>query len=53
MKKLRLKNSLGNTYQDFEPIDPSEVRYYHCGPTPYDYAHIGNLRSFLFADILI
>ncbi len=53
MKKLRLKNSLGNTYQDFEPIDPSEVRYYHCGPTPYDYAHIGNFRSFLFADILI
>ena len=36
----------------FEPIDPPRVRIYSCGPTIYDYAHIGNFRSFVFADIL-
>ncbi len=36
----------------FEPIDPSQVRIYSCGPTIYDYAHIGNFRSFVFADVL-
>ena len=36
----------------FEPIDPAQVRIYSCGPTIYDFAHIGNFRSFVFADVL-
>ncbi|GBF49113.1 cysteinyl-tRNA synthetase [Leptospira ryugenii] len=36
----------------FKPKDPSEVKIYSCGPTVYNFAHIGNLRSFLFVDIL-
>ena len=36
----------------FEPIDPGQVRIYSCGPTIYDFAHIGNFRSFVFADVL-
>ena len=36
----------------FEPIDPVQVRIYSCGPTIYDFAHIGNFRSFVFADVL-
>ena len=39
--------------EEFQPIHPGEVRVYTCGPTVYDYAHIGNFRSFLFADILV
>jgi cysteinyl-tRNA synthetase len=37
---------------EFKPIRKGEVRMYNCGPTVYDFAHIGNLRSFLFADML-
>lgn len=36
----------------FEPMNPSQVRIYSCGPTIYDFAHIGNFRSFVFADVL-
>ena len=36
----------------FEPIEPPHVFMYNCGPTVYDYAHIGNFRTFLFADVL-
>ena len=36
----------------FEPLDPANVRIYSCGPTVYAPAHIGNFRSFLFADLL-
>ncbi len=51
---LRLYNSLTNRDEDFKPIDPAgkRVRFYSCGPTVYDYAHIGNFRSFLNADVL-
>jgi cysteinyl-tRNA synthetase len=38
--------------RDFEPLDPAEVRVYACGPTVYNYAHIGNLRTYLFEDVL-
>jgi cysteinyl-tRNA synthetase len=47
-----LFNTLTNRKEPFEPLTPGEVRMYHCGPTVYDYAHIGNFRSFLFADLL-
>ncbi|MCE9644176.1 cysteine--tRNA ligase [Candidatus Parcubacteria bacterium] len=49
---LRLYNTVSRQKEDFTPTPPYEVRMYHCGPTVYDYAHIGNLRSFTFADIL-
>lgn len=45
-------NTLTREKEEFKPIDPREVRMYTCGPTVYDYAHIGNLRSYVFADIL-
>jgi len=36
----------------FEPLDPAEVKLYTCGPTVYNYAHIGNLRTYIFEDLL-
>ena len=49
---FEIYNSLGKTKQTFEPLEPGKVRMYNCGPTVYGRAHIGNLRSFLFADLL-
>ena len=47
-----LFNTLGRCKQEFEPIDPQLVRVYTCGPTVYNYAHVGNMRAYLFADLL-
>lgn len=49
---LYLFNTLGRQKQEFTPIKKGKVGLYTCGPTVYDYAHIGNLRSFIFEDIL-
>jgi cysteinyl-tRNA synthetase len=51
---MRLHNTLTRREETFEPVDPEGkvVRFYSCGPTVYDYAHIGNFRSFLNADVL-
>jgi cysteinyl-tRNA synthetase len=49
---LRLFDTYEREVRDFEPLDPPEVRMYACGPTVYDYAHIGNLRTYVFEDIL-
>jgi len=49
---LTLYNTLGRKKQVFTPIHDGEVMYYSCGPTVYDYVHIGNLRAFVFADLL-
>jgi cysteinyl-tRNA synthetase len=49
---LKLYNSLTRKLETFQPIDPSLVRVYTCGPTVYNYQHIGNMRAFLFADTL-
>ncbi|MEE9450048.1 MAG: cysteine--tRNA ligase, partial [Ignavibacteriaceae bacterium] len=49
---LTLYNSLTKTKEEFVPIDPSEVKFYICGPTVYDFFHIGNARTFVMADIL-
>ena len=49
---LKLYNSLGRKLQAFEPIKKGEVRMYTCGPTVWNYAHVGNLRAFLFYDLL-
>src|SRR3989344_796234 len=50
--KLLLFNTLSREKEEFAPIQPNEVRMYTCGPTVYDYVHIGNLRSYVFADVL-
>lgn len=53
MPTLRLKNSYTKSVEPFEPIDPGgSVLLYSCGPTVYSFAHIGNFRSFLMADVL-
>ncbi len=49
---LRFRNTLGGALETFEPIDPANVRMYSCGPTVYAPAHVGNFRSFLFADLV-
>jgi cysteinyl-tRNA synthetase len=51
---LRLKNTYTKTLEVFAPLDPDgcNVTMYTCGPTVYSFAHIGNFRSFLFADLL-
>jgi len=49
---LRLYNTLSNTQEEFTPLSPGEVKMYTCGPTVYNYVHIGNLRTFVFQDIL-
>jgi len=50
--KIYLYNSLSNKKEEFIPITDNLVKMYSCGPTVYNYAHIGNMRSFLFADLL-
>ncbi len=50
--KIRFLNTLGRRLETFHEIEPGHVRLYTCGPTVYDYAHIGNLRTFLFEDVL-
>ena len=49
---LTLYNSLSRQLETFQPIDPTDVGLYTCGPTVYNYQHIGNMRAFLFADTL-
>ncbi|MCC0001414.1 MAG: cysteine--tRNA ligase [Methylobacteriaceae bacterium] len=50
--RLRLYNTLTRTKEDFVPIDADNVRMYVCGPTVYDYAHIGNARPVIVFDVL-
>ncbi len=52
MTQLRLTNTLTRTKEDFAPLDPKNVRMYVCGPTVYDYAHIGNARPAIVFDVL-
>jgi len=49
---LKLFNSYARELEEFKPLHGKNVTMYNCGPTVYDFAHIGNLRTFLFADIL-
>jgi cysteinyl-tRNA synthetase len=49
---LRFYNSYGRKLMAFEPIKEGEVRMYTCGPTVWNYAHIGNFRTFVFEDVL-
>jgi cysteinyl-tRNA synthetase len=50
---IRLQDTLTGELRPLEPIEPGHVRIYSCGPTVYGPAHIGNFRSFLFADLLV
>ncbi|MFM7377126.1 MAG: class I tRNA ligase family protein, partial [Erythrobacter sp.] len=49
---LKLFNSLTRSIEVFEPVHPDEARVYSCGPTVYNYQHIGNMRAYVFADTL-
>ena len=49
---LRLRDTLTREVRPIEPLEPGRVRMYTCGPTVYRYAHVGNLRSYLLADLI-
>ena len=49
---MLIYNTLSRKKEEFKPIDPPNVKMYVCGPTVYDYFHIGNARSFVMADII-
>ncbi|ODU71535.1 MAG: cysteine--tRNA ligase [Novosphingobium sp. SCN 66-18] len=49
---LTLFNSLTRSLEPFQPVHPGEARVYSCGPTVYNYPHIGNMRAYVFADVL-
>jgi cysteinyl-tRNA synthetase len=50
---LTLYNTLGRAYQQFEPLVAGKVGFYGCGPTVYNYAHIGNIRAYVTHDTLV
>lgn len=50
---MQLYNSLTHQFEEFAPINPPQVKLYACGPTVYDYAHLGHLRKYAMDDILI
>ena len=52
MNEIRLHNTLTNRLEPLSTLHPGEVRIYTCGPTVYDFAHIGNFRTFVFQDVL-
>jgi cysteinyl-tRNA synthetase len=52
MHEIQLHNTLSGKVEPFQPLKPRQVGIYTCGPTVYDYAHIGNYRTFVFQDIL-
>lgn len=52
MLDLRFYNTLTHQIETFTPIEPGRVSMYNCGPTVYDFAHIGNFKTFLFSDVL-
>ena len=51
-REIKLYNTESSALEPFTPYDARKVQIYSCGPTVYDYAHIGNLRSYVFSDIL-
>ena len=51
-REIRFFNTLSRRTEEFRPLEPGHVRMYTCGPTVYNFVHIGNLRTFLFEDVL-
>jgi len=49
---MKLYNTLSRTIEDFKPLDENLVKMYTCGPTVYNYAHLGNLRTYIHEDVL-
>ena len=49
---LKLTNTLTRNKEQFTPIDPANIKMYVCGPTVYDYPHVGNARPLIVFDIL-
>ena len=49
---MKLYNTLSHKKEEFVPIKPGKVGMYSCGPTVYNYAHIGNMRTYVFMDVL-
>jgi len=49
---LRVHNTLGRQVEELRPLQPGRVSIYSCGPTVYRYAHVGNLRTYIFSDLL-
>ncbi|MGH8023203.1 MAG: cysteine--tRNA ligase, partial [Limisphaerales bacterium] len=49
---LKLFNTLSRSLEAFAPLAPPEVRMYCCGPTVYDFAHVGNWRTFVLGDLI-
>ncbi|MGB2625750.1 MAG: cysteine--tRNA ligase [Candidatus Acidiferrum sp.] len=52
MHEIRVHNTMSGNVEVFTPQKPGEVKMYTCGPTVYDFAHIGNFRTFVFQDVL-
>ncbi len=52
-KQFKLYNTLTGATEPLSPMEPGHLRFYGCGPTVYSYAHIGNFRSFLTADLIL
>lgn len=53
MKQVKLFNTLSRTVEVITPLQPGRVNLYCCGPTVYNYQHIGNLRTYIFEDLLV
>jgi len=51
-REIRFLNTMSRRVESFRPLDDEHVRMYTCGPTVYNFVHIGNLRTFLFEDVL-
>ena len=49
---IRLHNTATGALEELRPIEPGVVRFYTCGPTVYNYAHIGNLRTYVSEDVI-
>ena len=49
---MKLYNTMTHRKETFEPIEPGKVKMYSCGPTVYNYFHIGNARPFIVFDVL-
>jgi|SRR3989338_4705052 len=52
MTELKLYNTLTRKKEEFKPISKKQIGMYSCGPTVYSYAHVGNLRTYIFSDLL-
>ena len=52
MSMLKVFNTLSRQIEEFTPLNDNQVRMYICGPTVWNFAHIGNFRTFIFGDVL-